>query len=153
MCDHLIKRRIPFAFLEDVKAKFTTTYGTRIQTAIAYAMNDEFAGVLQTQMQYFNGPNSDSISLVTNKLDDVKEIMVQNIETVLERAEMMELLVNKTEVLQNQAFEFQHSSHQLKMTIMRQRAKLFIIIFLALAVLIVIICMLICGANFKKCKS
>ena len=41
-------------------------------------------------------------------LDDVKNIMVNNIEKVLERGEKLELLVDKTEHLNQQAFVFQN---------------------------------------------
>ena len=36
------ERRIPFAFLEDIKQKFWATYGPAAQNAIAYEYNSEF---------------------------------------------------------------------------------------------------------------
>ena len=89
MCDDpdSQKRRVPFAFLEDVKRRFLAAYGDVAQTAIAFAMNLEFSRVLQQQMELFNGPMGDrqQFSAVHQKLDDVKNVMVQNIEMVLER--------------------------------------------------------------------
>jgi hypothetical protein len=43
MCDDMDKRRIPFGFLEDIKQRFQSTYGERAQTAIAFAMSEDFS--------------------------------------------------------------------------------------------------------------
>ena len=47
-------------------------------------------------------------------MDDVKNVMVQNIEMVLERGEKLELLVDKTEQLQSSADNFKFTSNKLK---------------------------------------
>lgn len=151
MCDDMEKRRIPFAFLEDIKGRFEGTYGQRAQTAIAFAMTD-FARTLQRQMDHFNGPSADQFASVNSKLDDVKNIMVQNIEMVLERGEKLELLVDKTDKLQTQAFKFEKSSRQLKVAMWWRRTKLYLLIFFIIAVIIFIITAVICGIDYKKCK-
>ena len=38
-------RRIPFAFLEDVKGRFVSRYGSAAQAAVAYEYNTEFSKV------------------------------------------------------------------------------------------------------------
>ena len=75
-------------------------YGDAIQTAIHFAMDKEFGPTIKAQMLHYNGPNADQMSEVNQKMDDVKNVMVQNIEMVLERGEKLELLVDKTEQLQ-----------------------------------------------------
>lgn len=65
-------------------------------------MNEEFGRTLKAQMEHFNGPSGDALAQVNQKLDDVKSVMVQNIEMVLERGEKLELLVDKTDQLQSQ---------------------------------------------------
>lgn len=50
MADEESGKRIPFAFLEDIKNRFRATYGDRGKTAIAYGMNTDFSRVLQNQM-------------------------------------------------------------------------------------------------------
>ncbi|KAG0472067.1 hypothetical protein HPP92_016613 [Vanilla planifolia] len=63
MADDTVGRRIPFAFLEDIHGRFIKTYGRACHTALAYAMNDEFARVLSQQMDYYtNNPNADRIN-------------------------------------------------------------------------------------------
>ena len=152
MCDDKNKRRIPFAYLDDIKQRFKSAYGDRAQTAHAFAMNDDFGRVLQKQMDYYNSSEADSFAQVNSKLDDVKNVMMQNIEMVLERGEKLELLVDKTERLQAQAFQFVKTSRQLKIQMWWRKVKLYLLIFVILFVICIIIAAVICGPNFKKCK-
>lgn len=152
MCDDASKRRIPFSFLEDIKDKFKGIYGDRAQTAMAFAMNDDFGRTLQRQLDFYNGPSADSIATVNSKLDDVKNVMIQNIDMVLQRGEKLELLVDKTENLHQQAFKFQRSAKQLKSAMIWRRVKLFALIFIVLAILIWIITVIACGITYSKCK-
>ena len=153
MCDDTNKRRIPFAFLEDIKQRFKATYGDRAQSAIAFAMNDDFGRILAKQLEFYNGSSADTFTQVNTKLDDVKNIMVQNIEMVLERGEKLELLVDKADKLQAEAFKFERSSNQLKNAMWWRRVKLYLLIFFVVAIIIFIICAVACGIDFKKCKS
>ena len=114
MCDEINKRRVPFSFLDDVKQRFDGIYGEQAHTAIAFAFNAEFSPVLMERMGHFNNPSSDAFEQVNNKLHDVKEVMVKNVEMVLERGEKLELLVDKTDQLNQQAFRFERTSRHLK---------------------------------------
>lgn len=77
-------------------------YGLTVATAISYAMNTEFARTLAAQMRQFNeGQEQDAISRVNGEIDELKDIMVKNIENITNRGERLELLVNQTENLRN----------------------------------------------------
>lgn len=151
MCDDMEKRRIPFGFLEDIKQRFKATYGERAQTAIAFAMSEDFGRTMHKQMDFHNGSGADSFAQVNTKLDDVKNIMVQNIEMVLERGEKLELLVDKTDKLQSQAFKFEKSSKELKNAMWWRRVKLYLLIFFILAFALWLITSLACGFDYKGC--
>ena len=111
MASEMTKRRIPFAFLEDIKIRFRQQFGDAIHTAIPFSMNEDFAPVLKRQMDYYNGdPSADKITKVKGELEEVKGVMVENIEKVLERGEKIELLVDKTESLNHQAFSFRRQT-------------------------------------------
>ena len=50
------ERSRAFNFLNEIKKRFQTTYGSRAQTALPYAMNSEFSSVLAAQLvRYFSG--------------------------------------------------------------------------------------------------
>lgn len=65
--------------------------------------------VLLTFVQEFynTNPTSDNISKVQAQIDSVKDVMIENIDRVLERGERIELLVDKTDRLNQQAFKFE----------------------------------------------
>ncbi|KAH8051566.1 SNAP receptor [Aureococcus anophagefferens] len=65
------------------------------------------------QMHFYNSdPSSDELAKVKTQLDDVRHVMVENVEKVLERGEKIELLVDKTDRLTQQAFKFENTSKQ-----------------------------------------
>jgi len=114
-------------------------------------MNDEFARVLQKQMDFFNSPSADSILQVSGKIDDVKDVMIQNIDKILENEERLELLVDKTEVLQTQAFMFSKSAKKLKLVMYWNRFRLYIFGISLVIVSIWLISILICGIQYSQC--
>ena len=54
------------------------------------------------------GP-SDKVQRVRNEVDRVKDIMVANVETIMERGERLELLVDKTENLSQHSVSFRRA--------------------------------------------
>lgn len=100
-----------FIFLEEVARQFVAEYGLTVATAIAYGMNSEFSQVLAIEMRRFNEVGNSSImSQVHGQIDELKNIMVQNIDNVTARGERIELLVNKTENLRNSVRGSDHRS-------------------------------------------
>ena len=70
---------------------------------------------MQEKMEYFSSnPNADAINRVRGGIADVKNVMIENIEKVLERGERFELLVNKTSQLGQEAFIFKKEARRLK---------------------------------------
>jgi len=155
MADEAFGRRIPFAFLEDLKNRFKASYGERGKTAIAFGMNEDFARVMKNLMDYYsNNPNADKINQLKGEVDEVKNVMVTNIEKVLERGEQIELLVDKTETLSNNAFKFKRQSTALKRSMFMKNIKLIIIIVIICLILLYGIIALICGGlAFQRCTG
>lgn len=148
------KRRIPYAYLDDVKERFKSEYGGAAMTAIAFAMNDEFGHVLQTRMEHFNSPEGDQLASVNNKLEDVKHVMVQNIEMVLERGEKLELLVDKTDQLQTQAFQFNRSSRKLRSAMFWKKMKCYALVAFVTLFVVWIISVIACGGvAYQGCRT
>lgn len=104
-------------------------------------------------MDFYNSSSSDSLSSVTSRLDDVKNVMIENIDTLMQRGEKLELLVEKTDLLQAEAFKFEKSSRELKRTMYWRRLKLYLLAALILALIIWLISSLICGFDYSKCSK
>ncbi|CAD7704069.1 unnamed protein product [Ostreobium quekettii] len=146
-------RRIPYAFLEDVKNKFVATYGTAAMSAVAYEYSTEFSHVLEQQMDYFtNDPNADAITRARGGIAEVKNIMIENIEKVLERGERIELLVDKTDHLSSEAFMFRKEAKRLKHKMWWKNVKLAALIVLIVLIVIYLISAFVCGPTWKKCS-
>jgi len=155
MADEEFGRRLPFSFLEDIKNRFKATYADRGKTALAYGMNADFSRVLQNQMDYYsNNPNADRITRVRNEIDEVKTVMVQNIEKVLERGERIELLVDRTENLNQTAFQFKKKSTQVKRRMWWKNVKVMVIlIFVVLVIAYAAVAVACGGFAFQGCTK
>ncbi|KAG6393055.1 hypothetical protein SASPL_147285 [Salvia splendens] len=98
-------RQLPIAFLERIKDDFTKKYGGgKASTAGPNSLKREFGPKLKEQMQYcVDHPEEiNQIAKVKAQVSEVKGVMLQNIEKVLDRGEKIELLVDKTDNLKSQ---------------------------------------------------
>lgn len=156
MSDDKNKHRLPYAFLDDLKNLFLQQFGLDYaQSAIAFSLNEEFSEIIRQRMEYYNsGGSVDNIDTLKSQIDEVKEGMVQNIEKVLERGEKIELLVDKTDRLNQQAFRFESTSRNLRrqMYLRRVRNIGFLIVFGLL--LVFILAAQGCGGfDFHNCRK
>lgn len=155
MADEETKRRIAFGFLDDIKKTWRERFGSVEQTALAFSLNDLFSPVLRQKMDYYtsNPLVADNIAKVQAQIDTVKDVMIENIDRVLERGEKIELLVDKTDKLNQQAFKFEKTSKSLKNALWCRKIRNYCIIITIVLVVIFFILVMVCGLNFAKCKS
>lgn len=148
-------RRIPFAYLEDIHMRFMKNYGKVANTALAYAMNDEFSRVLHQQMEYFStNKQADAINRVKGEIAEVRAVMVENIDKVLERGDRIELLVDKTSTIQDNSFRFKKQSRRLRQAMWMENAKLLASLTALIIVLLYIIISFFCGGIFlRSCRG
>jgi len=148
------KRRLTFSFLEDIMKNWRERYGIVEQTALAFSLNDVFSPVLRERMDYYSSsPTADTISVVQARIDNVKDIMVENIDRVLERGEKIELLVDKTEQLSHQAFKFEKGARTLKNDMYWRAVRNKCIILFVILLIILFITLMVCGLSMGKCSS
>eukprot|EP00877_Chromochloris_zofingiensis_P005730 jgi/Chrzof1/15158/Cz09g29140.t1 len=152
MAEESIGRRIPFAFLDDVKGRFFSSYADVCREAVAYEFNTEFSRVLSQRMTFFsNDPSADTINRVKGEILQVKDIMIENIEKVLDRGEKLDLLVDKTEHLQGEAFAFRREAKRARRVMWWKNVRMWFTIGGIVAVIVFFIVMLACGWNFRSC--
>ncbi|KAL8145982.1 vesicle-associated membrane protein 727 [Apium graveolens] len=171
VADESTGRSVPFVFLERVKDDFKQRYGASINSesshpladdddeddylfqdrfSIAYNLDREFGPRLKEHMEYcINHPDEMSkLSKLKAQITEVKGIMMDNIEKVLDRGEKIELLVDKTENLQFQADSFQRQGRQLRRKMWLQNLQMKLMIGGAIFISIVVVWLFICG-GFK----
>ncbi|XP_076045344.1 vesicle-associated membrane protein 7-like isoform X2 [Oratosquilla oratoria] len=154
MCitDDEFERRRAFLFLEEIKQRFLVTYGARVQTALPYAMNSEFAQVLAGQMKFYSESRDiDNLSRLQGEVSDVKDILVKNIEHLATRGEKLELLINKTETLNTSAVTFKTTSRTLARSLWWKNVRVIVAILVAVGVSIYIIGAMACGLAWQHC--
>jgi len=152
MTEQTFNRSMAFSFLEDIKKRFTSAYGSRGKTALSMAMNAEFSHVLQRQMEFFSSnPSADKLVQATKQVDEVKQAMQSNIEQVIERGEKIDLLVDKTEGLQESSTTFKHQAVSLKRALWWKNVKLSLIIAACCIAVVLLIVTFACGINWRRC--
>jgi vesicle-associated membrane protein 7 len=156
MSDEKNKHRLPYAFLQDMKENFLAKYGVEAaQMAIAFSFNEEFSKIICQRMEYYNsGGAVDKIDTLKNQIDEVKDGMVQNIEKILERGEKIELLVDRTDRLNQQAFRFESSSRNLRRHMYWRKMRNIGICTVFVLLVIFFFSVGACGGfDFHRCKS
>ncbi|CAL5392070.1 unnamed protein product [Camellia sinensis] len=148
-------RQIPIAFLERVKEDFSKRYGGgKAATAVAKSLNKEFGSKLKGHMQYcVDHPEEISkLAKVKAQVTEVKGVMMENIEKVLDRGEKIELLVDKTENLHSQceerAQDFRQQGTKIRRKMWFQNMKIKLVVLGIIIALILIIILSVCG-GFK----
>lgn len=150
--------RVVFGFLDSVKAEFVGSFGSAIFTAHAFAYNSEFAPVLQDRINLFNtdpkAASSDKLGGVQQKIDATTKVMIENIDKIFERGEKIDLLVDKTEQLDQSAFKFERSAKELKRAMCCKRLKTYLVVFVVLCLVVFFIAAMVCGGlSFKNCRN
>lgn len=153
MTDGDFSRQVAFQFLAEIQKRFVATYGDRGKTALAFAFNADFERVLQAQMDLYNKRKEDSkIASINQDISIVKNVMIENIDKVLLRGEKIELLVDKSDQLDQHAMKFKTTATNLKRAMWWKNAKICIVIILVLIIIIYAILAASCGGlDLHKC--
>ena len=141
-----VQLRIAYSLLASLQEKFLSHYGERWQRANAYAMSD-FSRVINGELKRFNDPESDKMYRLKGEIAEVKDVMRNNINKVLERGEKIELLVDKSEALAESATVFHKRAKTLKWAMCRENAKLWAVIICVVLAVIGIIVIFACGGG------
>ncbi|KAK7498717.1 hypothetical protein BaRGS_00010094 [Batillaria attramentaria] len=130
---------------------FQTQYGVRARTALPYAMNSEFSRVMATQMRIACDEKPDQLTKVQEEVDELKGIMVRNIDQIADRGERLELLVDKTEDLNAHSVTFKKTSRSLARSLWWKNIKITIIIVVVVIVVLYFIISAACGGLDWPC--
>lgn len=141
-------RRIPFAFLLELKKKFLAQYSpdsTEYQSLPAYG-TAAFNSILKSMLQQYNiAPPNDSLANAKKEIDSVKDIMTENIERVLERGERIDLLVDKTDRLGGSARDFRVRSRGLRRQMWWKNVRIMVLLTVVVIFLLYLFVGIGCG--------
>jgi len=144
-----------FQFLAKIQQRFKKRFAVRAQTATAYSLNTEFSLVIREEMDKCNKPtnqNLDKISTMQDDVNQVKDIMVKNIDELVERGEKLDLLVDKTDNLSATAVTFKTASTAVHNQMWWKSIRWSIAVSVAVLIFLYIIVSLSCGGmKWPKC--
>jgi hypothetical protein len=108
-------------------------------------------GVLRERMEFHNNMSNDAMGKLQKELDDVKDIMMENMEKVLEIGEKLDVMLDRSQALADQASQFHGSTRQLKRRYLLRYWKTVGVVVLVIIVLLLLVAMSVCGPTFSDC--
>lgn len=147
-------RRIPFGYLVEIKKQFLSRYdpqNTDFANLPPYGAADFNTQLKKLMVSYgtTQAGKDDAITNVQQDIDNVKGIMTENIERVLERGERIDLLVDKTDRLGVGAHDFRMRSRGLKRQMWWKNIKLMVLLGVVVVFLIYLFVGFGCGLPGK----
>ncbi|KAK5121448.1 hypothetical protein LTR85_005281 [Meristemomyces frigidus] len=143
-------RRVPFGFLVEIKKRFLKEYDperTNFSSLPAYGAA-AFNGQLKQLMVDYGttkAGQNDAFANVQSEIDNVRGIMTENIERVLERGERIDLLVDKTDRLGGSARDFRVRSRTLRRKMWFKNVKMMILLVVVCIFLVYLLVGFGCG--------
>uniref|UniRef100_A0A7S0YI16 V-SNARE coiled-coil homology domain-containing protein n=1 Tax=Polytomella parva TaxID=51329 RepID=A0A7S0YI16_9CHLO len=155
VADEAFGRQIPFSFLDRVRDEFDERFKEKGLKASAHSLDRSFGPRLKAHMEYCMAHPEEltKIAGIQKKVAEVKDVMVENIEKVLERGEKIEVLVDKTDELRQHADQFQRKGKLLRSKMFWQNMRMKIAIFCCVLLLAVVIFLLVCFSGGNNCTK
>ena len=152
-------QKVNFAFLEHVQKEFTKLFKPkRIENANAYALDGTFKPNMRSAMHYHNTNHNalareESVQKVMAKVQDLQVVMNRNINLLLERGEQLDTLLNRSDLLQEDAKVFKKKSRVMLRQQKRRYYARIVTIVCIVAGLSFLASIGICGVGFKYCRA
>jgi vesicle-associated membrane protein 7 len=131
--------RVAFAFLESVASQLNRDFNSPKK-------------LLKDRMDFHNNPANDKITNLRNEIDEVKDVMMENIDRVLQRGEKLDALTDKSTRLAETAQDFHKSARTLKRAFCMKHAKIVALIVVIILIIIIVVLLIACNPNFSKCR-
>jgi vesicle-associated membrane protein 7 len=150
IADSSLGRRIPFGFLVEIKKRFLETFP--VEDHDFASMESYGAGSFNTELKKLmvefgttQGGKQDAIANVQEEISNVQGIMTRNIESLLERGERIDLLVDKTDRLGGSAHDFRMRSRNLRRRMWWKNIRLMALLIMVVIFLIYLLVGFGCG--------
>lgn len=150
---HSYGRQIPFAALDAARTEFAANHAAKAVTAAPGSLDRAFGPRLAAAAAHAAAhPEAASrVAGLQRQVDEVKSVMVDNIEQVLARGERLEALVDKTDDLRSQADRFQRTGAALRRRMWWNNVKVWALIIALVLGLILVISLTACFTGGKNC--
>eukprot|EP01060_Flectonema_neradi_P007579 TRINITY_DN15319_c0_g1_i1.p1 TRINITY_DN15319_c0_g1~~TRINITY_DN15319_c0_g1_i1.p1 ORF type:complete len:213 (+),score=27.54 TRINITY_DN15319_c0_g1_i1:47-685(+) len=107
---------------------------------------------LRKEVAWSNDPQNDIARKVQGQIDEVKDIMLENVDKVLERHDKLETMVQKSDQMANEAQTFFKRGRDIRRKLCCQEVKLNMMMVGAVVIVIIVIVLIVCKPNFSSCS-
>jgi hypothetical protein len=87
-------------------------------------------------MTFYNSDKANKFKNIRDKIEETKELMIQNIDKALERGEKLDILVEKTGDLNQNSSTFRNNAKTLKNQVWWQNFKICVLLLVIMAALL-----------------
>ena len=101
---------VAFNSMESVNEKVWKYFGEVVHSTVAMGLDLQLSAALSNEMRRANSP--DKLAEVQEQVNDLKEIMIENIEAVMTRGELLEILMDDINELVNDAEDFRRNAQE-----------------------------------------
>jgi vesicle-associated membrane protein 7 len=157
IADSSLGRRIPFGFLVEIKKRFLEQFPVEdhdfasMESYGAGSFNSELKK-LMVEYGTTQGGKQDAIANVQEEISNVQGIMSKNIESLLERGERIDLLVDKTDRLGGSAHDFRIRGRNLRRRMWWKNVRLMALLTMVVIFLIYLLVGFGCGLpGWSRC--
>ncbi|KAL4660068.1 vesicle-associated membrane protein 7-like [Arapaima gigas] len=144
-----------FYFLNRMKKCFQLMYRSQVQMAVPKDVDRDFSSTIATLMKnYSDHLNLDHVTKMQMQVEELKDIMVRNIDLVAQRGEKLDLLINKTDNLAFSAITFKTTSRSLARAMWMRNVKLTVIAVVVAITVVYLSASAACGGpSWPNCVS
>mmetsp|Transcript_2386 Transcript_2386/g.4185 ORF Transcript_2386/g.4185 Transcript_2386/m.4185 type:complete len:226 (-) Transcript_2386:1441-2118(-) len=140
ICSAKYPQRVAFKLLEELQDQFVEAFGPEVSSAREGELNKPMKRMFKDLAMKFNElQNVDEIENVRVQVEEVKGVMENNIQQALQNQENLDTLLDKTDVMRNEASNFQRSSVAVKNKFWWKNTTYLILIAVALVILVLVI--------------
>ncbi|XP_070545423.1 vesicle-associated membrane protein 7-like [Ptychodera flava] len=138
-----------FRYLQEIVRHIShdTEVGPQVQFAGSHELEGSVNHVMATEMEKYSHVKQDSVTVLQSQVDEVKDVMTQNIDKVLERGDKIDTLISKTEDLEANAQTFQKTAKRVKNQMWWKNTRNMIILVIVVLVVITVLVLIILGAT------
>lgn len=129
------------------EAKLRIVYNFLAELDELYSKGESGMEFLKSLLDKWNKPDADKLNASRVKVEQIKQVMIQNIEKALVRGAAMSELEDRSSSLASSAIAFEKSAQQLKCKFLKEKWKLIAIIVGVIVVIIIIIVVSVVVSN------
>jgi vesicle-associated membrane protein 7 len=156
LADSNYELRIAISFLKEVEALFKSRFSeSERRHAIAYKLNESFQPALKAKVQeYSEKRNVDKISQLKQKMSELEEQAMKNLDKIIERGEKIDIMVERTKVMSETSYDLRTQATSVRRTMWWRNKKMCLLLVLLVLFVIFVIVLIACGGfSFSKCRS